>query len=367
MKKRKITGNPLKEFYADATKEVDGNAVTAKNFETKLAYALNSYHTIYDIKDCKKFLLNFFKYEKEIHEKLQTLDENTLHQFETFALNIKFLSESNLPVDVTPENEEYFKKKTNELLSLEKRRIDPEKAEERGYNIQKAIEEKAFQYTAKIDEYLDEYIFNKKKIEFNIVEFLKDSGLSNLHGRKLYNFYEKQKQEFIDIQTDAELREANKHLTDKRLKDIIRFYDDLLNDIDSFSKLLSQRKTQVRKPKKQSVEKLISKVKFCKESAELNVCSLNPSKIIGSNICIIYNERYKKLTIIYGKNMNIRGTSVVDYTNAKTKVLRNPKMFVSKFKECKKSEIDYLWKNIKTTETEGTGRIGENSIILNVF
>lgn len=368
MRKRKIVGNPLKEFYADATKEVNSNGITAENFEIKLAFALNNYHTIFDLKDCKKFMLDFFKYEKDVYEKIQTMDENNIHYFETFALNIKFLKESNLPVDITEQNKSYFDKKIDEIIQLEKKKIiDPEKAEERGSNIQKAITEKAMQFSVKIDEYIDEYIFNSKKLEFDIVEYLKDSGLSNLHGRKLYNFFENEKKEFDMMLEDNELREANKHMSDKKIKNIIKFYEEILNDIEIFNKFVSQKKTQSRKPKKVSVEKVISKVTYCKESKDLNICSMNPSKIIGSKICVLYNERYKKLTILYGKSLNVRGTSVVDYEKGKTKILRNPKMFVAKFKDCKKSEIDYYWNNIKTSETEGNGRIGENNIILNVF
>lgn len=368
MKKRKITGNPLKDFYADATKEVNNSGITADNFEIKLAFALNNYHTIFDLKDCKKFMMDFFKYEKDIYEKIQSFDENIIHHFETFALNIKFLKESNLPVNITKENEDYFKKKTEEISNIEKKKvITSDKADERGINIQKAIEEKAFQHSVKIDEYIDEFVFNNVKNNFDVVEYLKDSGLSNLHGRKLYNFYEKEKQEFVMMFEDEELRYANRHLSDKRIKSIIKFFDELLLEIDTFNKFIGQKKAQNKKPKKVSVEKIISKVSYCKESKEFNICSLNPSKIIGSNICIIYNERYKKLTILYGKTMTIKGTTIIGFDKAKTKILRNPKLFVPKFKECKKTEIDYIWNNIKTSETVGNGRIGENTIILNVF
>lgn len=370
-KSRKISGNPLKSFHDVATREVSVTGITSENFETRLSHALNSYHQIYNVKDCRKIVIDYFGKKSLCAEKVNMMDENTMFNFMTFSLTLKFLMDSNLSPDITEDNKKYFEENKKEIELFEKKKLSSERIDERGQHIQKAITQKAFEYAPTIDEYLDKFLFENKREEFDVIEYLKSSGLSNLHAKKLFNSYERQKQEYIDIETDKELQEAYRHLTKKRVKDIIDFYDALLCDIDTFCDLINQRKRQERKPKKQSVEKIISSVKYLKESDEFNICSLNPSKILDKKIALIFNAKYKKLTILESgeEGLSIKGTTIngFDPTKSKTKILRNPQIFLNKLKDAKKTEIRKIWKEIRTKETEANGRLSAVSLIINVF
>src|SRR5690606_10585621 len=88
-----------------------------------------------------------------------------------------------------------------------------------------------------------------------------------------------------------------------------------------------QRKPRKRKIK--SADQLVSKVQYLKEFSELKLVSVDPQKIVGAEVVLLYNTKYKKLSRLVasnGQTLSIKGTTVinVDDTTSMIKRVRKP-------------------------------------------
>lgn len=361
---RKIKGNPLKDFLANGIEVPSINGITVDNFESKLSSSLSFYQRSNSIKDAKKSLILF---APEVSKIVTSLVETKFSEYKTLGFVCKFFLDNKLPKDFHEKTSNWIKDKISEilLLTVEKHNVHVESEK---LVINHCGVDKSSEYIYKIDEYVDEFIFNEHTTGFNVIEYIKDCGLNADNARKIYSHFQKELNEYNEINSDPQLKEAYHHLSKERIKEIKKFYIKLLSDIDSFINIAT-------KPKQRTLElitpkKLIEKVVYQKESVEINnLVSLSPEKIIGASLVLLYNEKYKKLTILKGKELTIKGTTVIGFNEneSKMKPLRNPSMFLNKFKSVNEIELNELWKEVRSNEAEATGRIGKDTIIISVF
>ena len=366
MKKRKINPHAVGDFLSASQKAPSTTGITQENFETKLAYSLSFYQRNYDTKDSKKFLIAL---RPELASIVSSLTENKFNEFKTLGFLCKFLSENKLSEDFHEKTHLWMIIKINELLTLKKDKKIIEDLSIPPTNPQPQKVCNDFMFIDKIDEYVDEFLFDNNPPQLDVVEVLKESGISACQAGKLCQYYKEQSNEFNLIKSDKQLKSAYEFLSDQRLKDIKRFYLKLFSDIESFIGSTTQKSKKVKTPKTVSVEKQLSKVKFLKESTNFNISSILPEKVLGSSVVVLYNEKYKKLTILRGNNMTILGTTIQNFDNkqSKTKILRNPSIFVPLFKNANEIGLNSLWEEVRTNEQEATGRLSESTIIINVY
>lgn len=366
LRKRKITGNPLKDFEMFYHTEPEFESINKENIYKKIGYILNFYQRTYDLKDSKKFLIKANPQYKQILNNISDIDYS---QYITLGFLSKLLSDSNLHLEKDNSIMLWYNNKLNEVLKLkqikkqELGKIDNRK----GNDIQKAILEQVKKIMPAIDEYIDSYIIEENKTNFDIIEYLKKKDLSAIHARKIYNFYLKDLEEFESINNDKQLKEAYNKFSKKRINEIINFYKELLQNIEIFITLKSKNRKS-RKPKKISIEKKLASLNYLKVSDSLNIASEKPSKIIGAKFLVTYNVKYKKLCIFESKNgLNVKGSTIYDFVSCIEKTVRKPEEFLLNVQKNGKRKIKSLFSELKTKENIGNGRINKETLLIKIL
>jgi hypothetical protein len=170
---------------------------------------------------------------------------------------------------------------------------------------------------------------------------------------------------------DKQLKEGYSHFKTADFKKRIDFYTSILNDLSAYE----NAKKVARKPrvkKAVSKEKLVSKVKYCKQDVSLKVSSVNPVNIIGASEVWIFNIKYRKLGKYVADShqgtLSIKGTSIIGYDEAKSvaKTLRKPEQQITEFMKAGKVALRKFLESIKAVESKLNGRLSEDVLILKV-
>jgi hypothetical protein len=171
---------------------------------------------------------------------------------------------------------------------------------------------------------------------------------------------------------DEEIKEAYSYTTPQMRKSLLAFYERINSACDTMIQTgKAQRKP--RKPKAVSKEKIVSKLKYQVNDAELGIASVNPTDIIDATEVWVYNTKTRKLGVykVGGLHTGItaKGTSLQQFDTTKSlqKTLRKPAEQLKLFKGTAKTRYQKAFDEIKTTDTKMNGRFNEHTIILKAF
>lgn len=216
---------------------------------------------------------------------------------------------------------------------------------------------------------LDEWIKGESPT-IDVIDSMKAALLPTQAVRYVVEWAEKhlsELQEAID-KLDPQLVEAYSHLSTKRKKDFVGWYEGIIADAKRFgANTKTVRKTRVKKPV--SVEKQLSKLKYLKESPENKLVSINPSQIIGATELWTYNIKYKALTRYIaesGAGFEIKGTTLTKYdqSTSLTRKLRKPEQTLAEVLSSSKTKAAKAFDALTTKPSEPNGRMNEDTIIL---
>lgn len=171
---------------------------------------------------------------------------------------------------------------------------------------------------------------------------------------------------------DADIREAYEHLsTAKQRKEFASLYE----KIEIACNMLIQsgkanRKT--RKPKQISHEKLVAKMNYSKQDTIFALVSVNPIKIIGAQELWVFNSKTRKLGRYvadeYEGPLTVKGSTIHGFDKVKSvcKTLRKPEEQLKEFQSSGKVALRKFLNNLSTKESELTGRVNGDTILLKV-
>ena len=171
---------------------------------------------------------------------------------------------------------------------------------------------------------------------------------------------------------DEEIKEAYSFTTPQMRKTFLAFYERIDAACDTMIQTgKAQRKP--RKPKAVSKEKLIAKLKYQLNDADLGLASINPVEIIDASEVWVYNTKTRKLGVYkvggLHSGLTAKGTSIKDFdpTSSVQKTLRKPTEQLKLFRGTAKTRYQKAFEQIKTTDTKMNGRLNDNTIILKAF
>lgn len=357
--------------------------ISVENFDSKLGIALNGYQRNYNFKDSKNFLIEF---RPEIKREVESLTEKQFYNYISLGYTCKFLLDNNLDQFYHQETGEWINKKIDELLQLKKEKRENVVETGKKHDVQLAILNQIREKMGEIDNYFSDFVYGNST-NFNMIEYLKGCNFSAVHFRKIYNHYNKEKEEFsiaLNCTTinkynkdgligegshESDIKEGYSWLSDFKLKKIISFYEDNLKDLDNYIKLNSTART--RKPKKLSVQKIISKVKYLKESKEYGITSLTPDKLIGASMAVMFNEKTRKLSIFHAadrKGLQIKGTAVFNF-DEESSSMKTVRSYVNiqELAQHTKTGIKKAYEELTTKSGPCNNRINSDTIIIKVF
>lgn len=138
-------------------------------------------------------------------------------------------------------------------------------------------------------------------------------GLSVPVVRRVADRLQRQYQELQFYDSDPQVKEAYRWLSKKQYRTLIALFEGIFADADKF---IGNKNAQ-RKPRAKRVvsnEKKVANVKYLKESAEDQIVSVNPVKLVGANEAWLFNVRYGALTVLRSEaGFDVKGTSILNY------------------------------------------------------
>ena len=170
---------------------------------------------------------------------------------------------------------------------------------------------------------------------------------------------------------DEDCKEAYAHMKAADWKRHFAWYDAVIADLEAYAQLKkTTRKARIKKSP--SKEKVVAKLKYAKDNAELKLVSINPVDIVGAQELWVYNAKTRKLGKYIADSMqgplSVKGTTIVGYDEFKSvqKTLRKPAEQLKAFTSAGKIQLRKFMDTVKTTETKLNGRINAETLLLKV-
>jgi len=238
--------------------------------------------------------------------------------------------------------------------------------------IQDFLREKTAETLGELEGRFDDFVADTN-VKANAFALLKERNTPQAQVGKIVDFANKRIAEFTEVQNtdDKELKEAYSNFGKVKIKAVIKFFESVVADCQSYV----TTKKAVKKPRKakaKSVEKIVSKVKYMKADAALQVTSVNPAQMVGATEVWVFNTKTRKL----GKYIadatlgpiGVKGTSLTGFDEAKSvaKTLRKPAEQLKALLTAGKIQIRKFMDGINAVEVKLTGRLNEDTLIVKV-
>jgi hypothetical protein len=349
------------------------------NYMRDLMHSLNYYNANNNDADKKKwFISHYAKIDKKLAVELLKVDEyhfryagtltrlidigSTLQTKEQNFLNerIEFLKSQ---VAVRQKSQDKIDKTLAEIA----RNNLPENV----ISIQERMENKAHEYAGEIEGAIDDFILNECKSEFSTKNYLLANQVSGPVAKRIGELFNKLSEELKEVISgkDSELAEGYSNFNKRELKRFSEFVDGIISDCNQMVQTAKANRTP-RKTKPASPIKVVSKMKYMKEFAELNLKSILPTGIIGSSEVWFYNTKYRRIGVYKaeGTTLSVKGTTIVgfDIKESKSFTLRKPDEFFKGLSMGKRA-LNSAMKSLTTKPAVPNGRINEECIILGAF
>lgn len=246
-------------------------------------------------------------------------------------------------------------------------------------NIQDIMKEKMRDAGGEFEGIFDEYLENDLKLDIKgkIVGTLSERNVLPQHISILTEVWQKKINEFTEVldTKDKQLQEAYSHLTKTQIKQIIKFCEIVINDLNSYSSV--KRASKVPRAKKAvPVEKIVAKLKFLKKfedpATKLKLESISPTKLHGASECFLYDTSKRKLIYMfaddYSKTFTVKGSTILGFDSVKSQVktLRKPQT-LNEFMSVGKPSSRKFFTDLTTVGVEPSGRMNEHIIILKAW
>lgn len=239
--------------------------------------------------------------------------------------------------------------------------------------IQDRLAEKATEAMGEIEGIIDDYLLTGK--ESSAASILTASNVAAQHVNKVVDMLQPRINELNEYLEgkDAQLMEAYNFLGKRGAKNLIKFYEKLINDTMAYK---AGKMAARAKPKRRPVppERQVKGLKFLKDFAELGLKSINPTEILGATELWVYNTKTRKLgrfvVPTHGEmtvgSLGVKGSAITGYDELRStmKTLRKPAEKLAEWAKCGKPQLRKFMDGIKGVELKMKGRISPDTVLL---
>lgn len=154
------------------------------------------------------------------------------------------------------------------------------------------------------------------------------------------------------------------------IKKIVQLIEGYMNDLKK--SYVSKQVAKVRKKKPKDKTKLVKGIKYQTEDAELGLKSLEPVSLLNCSEAWVYDTKSRKITKYYspiGGGITVKGASLVGYEESmsSSKMLRKPADQLKDFAALKKNDLTKWYASVKSKASAARPRLSATTIILKVF
>ena len=246
-------------------------------------------------------------------------------------------------------------------------------------NIQEILKDKAREAAGELEGLFDEYITSGAGAKHTLrpMDEVAKKNVMPQHISLLTDVWKKKLNEIEEVLkgTDAQLVQGYQHLTKTQLKNIVKFIELVISDLNSYISVKKAAKAP-RARKAVPVEKQVAKLKYLKvfkdTASKLDLLSVSPIKLHGASEAWVYDTAKRKLHHYvaddYSKTFTVKGSTLLGFDTAQSEVktLRKPSEQIKEVMGSKPAARKYF-KDIKAVSTTPNGRFNEHMIILKAF
>lgn len=250
-----------------------------------------------------------------------------------------------------------------------------EEVKPKGPNIQDRLNERMSECLGELEGRFDDFITtNEFKGEPKVVELLTQFNVQPAQLKSALALAERRIAEYEEIITtrDSQLLEAYKHYGKRQLTAVVKWWTQVVADCNSYNVVKKASKAP-RKKKAVSPEKMVSKLKYLKEFADLKLKSIEPTAILSAQDLWVYNTKTRKLGVYivdqYAGALSVKNSSITGFDAAASvqKTLRKPAEQLKELASNGKPAAKKWFKGIKATEVKLNGRISADIILLKAY
>lgn len=269
-----------------------------------------------------------------------------------------------------------------ELKTKKEETVDGEEAPvKRTVNIQEVMREKADEALSEVEALFDEFVTAGYPKDFSVdkkvVGFLSAKNILPQHIASAIKRYQRLLDEVLEAQAgkDVQLNEAYSNLGKMQVRYLIKFIEDVLAEMNGYISL-KQASKKPRAKKAVPVEKVVSKLKYCKnfkdDALKIELVGLSPVKLHESTEAWVYDTKKRKMhhyvADAYSKCLMVKGNTIIGFDKKESgiKTLRKPAEQIKELMGSKPAARKYF-KEIKAVEAVPNGRFNADMIILKAF
>lgn len=357
--------------HATLRKTIDEPMLDQDNYNVSITNALVWYRDNVDEKKIRKFALEYFA---KLGKKKEVLAINKADDYDVRQLGVlcRLVSNDNVLSD------DHMKTIDNMVNHIIRKEALPQKIKEdktiavpvATVSIQDRMDEKAHELAGEIEGAIDEFTTTKSS-KFSTKSYLAANQVAAPIAKRIGDFFAgriPEIKEAIDGD-DKQLVEGYSNFTKRELKKFLTFLEEIVSDCQQQVQTAKANRAP-RKRKAASPTKVVSKMKFLRDFAELNLKSCKPEDILTSTELWVYNTKYRKITVYKsdGGTLSVKGTTILgfDVKESKTMTLRKPEEFFKGLAMGKRA-LNGAFKKLTTKPSTPNGRVNEECILLGAF
>jgi hypothetical protein len=379
----------IEEKYTGPEPEWKGDeslTLSDDEFDNKLRRSMNFYNHHYTPKDARKHVVEWLKGRTDVEaDTLESYRKTAERLTPMTVCSLVMASKKKMPLK--DHHIEFILSKVNEAIRMANDKLVSDEEGpilEDQSKVKKApVKVARPSVRDRVNEIVDQHIaffedmendfYTKKQLNPDAFAYFNAKSFPKPGLARFKKVFETKRDELVEAQEgkDKQLKEGYSQFKVADFKKRIDFYNAILNDVAAYD----NAKKAVRKPrvkKAPSKDKLVSKVKYCKQDAALKITSVNPVNIVGSKVVWVYQVKYRKIGCYVADStigtMSIKGTSITGFDEVKSvcKTVRKPEVTLAEFMKAGKVQLRKFMSGIKATEVKLTGRLSEDVIILKV-
>jgi hypothetical protein len=364
-----------------------------------LTVAFNWYNAIIDKKECKKYLIEYVKKNKEFGESFTKTEKETIVKKIKVAdeFDIKMTGTIARMIDNGWDKDSIVNKKSNascvtmddylvrgisELPDVNNY-IEEDVKPKNIISIQDRMQDKFIDYLSFIEGQLDDFVENGYVDNFDSLTYCMENNIPALTIKKMESFYmelfkeiellvygRRDKKDKDDPMFD-QLQENYDFMTTPQQKKYYKCLESLVNGLQqAYTLKKSNKKVKVKTQK--TIDKVVSKLRYLTEDFEYKLKSINPTKIVGMQEVWIWDSKNSKLGVYFSDDpagFEVNKTTLKNISNERSicKKIRKPKELWNTCKSKGKRSLTKYFEGCKTKEYPLTGRFNEDILIVNAF
>ena len=358
--------------HATLRKTIDEPMLDQDRYNVSLTNALVWYRDNVDEKKIRKYAIEYFA---KLGKKTEVLAINKADDYDVRQLGAlcRLVSNDNVLSD------DHMKTIDNLVNHIIRKAALPKKIKEDTTvivpvvatpSIQDRMDEKAHELAGEIEGAIDEFT-TTKSTKFSTKNYLAANQVAAPIAKRIGDFFAGRIPEIKEAIAgdDDQLVEGYSNFNKRELKKFLAFLEEIVSDCQQQVQTAKANRAP-RKRKAVSPTKVVAKMKFLKEFAELKLKSCKPEDILTATELWVYNTKYRKVTVYKsdGGTLSVKGTTILgfDVKESKTMTLRKPEDFFKDLSMGKRA-LNGAFKKLTTKPTVPNGRVNEECVLLGAF